>query len=82
MVYALWATGAFLPYLIGSVIEFIHICDLKKILTKTAAGLPQLGKEIETLQRLLHVETKLKKQLDLIQCGRRMLCDRLYSVAS
>jgi hypothetical protein len=78
MVYALWATRTFLPYLIGSVIEFIHIQDLKKILTETAAELPQLGKEIEALQKLLQLETKLKKQLHLIQGGRHMLCDRIY----
>jgi hypothetical protein len=82
MVYSLWATGAFLPYLIGSVIEFIHIHDLKTIITKTAAQLPKLGKEIESLQRLLLLEAKLKKQLNLIQRGRRSLCFRFYRVAS
>jgi hypothetical protein len=82
MVYSLWATGSFLPYLVGSVIEFIHIRDLKNILTETAAALPLLEKEIATLQRFFQLEAKLKKQMDLIQTGRRMLCDRFHRMAS
>jgi hypothetical protein len=82
MVYSLWATGSFLPWLVGSVIEFIHIHDLKKILTETAAAMPRLEKEIATLQRFCQLEAKLKKQMQLIQTGRRMLCDRFQRMAS
>jgi hypothetical protein len=82
MVYSLWATGSFLPWLVGSVIEFIHIGDLQKILTESAEGLPRLEKEIATLQKFFQLETKLKKQMQLIQSGRRMLCDRFQRMAS
>ena len=82
MVYSLWATGCFLPFLVGSVIEFIHVHDLKKILTKTAAELPRLEKEVATLQKFYQLETKLKKQMELIRTGRRMLCDRFQRMAS
>jgi hypothetical protein len=73
LVYALWLSRKFEPFLCGSVIEFIHIGDLKSLIGRSARNMEQIDKSLETLQKCLLLEKKIQKQLALIQTGRRML---------
>jgi hypothetical protein len=73
LVYALWLSRRFEPLLCGSVIEFIHIGDLKMLIATSARNMEPIDKAVETLQKFLLLEKKMQKQLALIQTGRRML---------
>jgi len=73
LVYALWETGHFRPYIFGTAIPMIRIGDVAHViregLTKSGAVENALG----TLQQLRTVEAHIKKQLALIKDCRRAL---------
>lgn len=69
--YALWQGGCFRQYLCGSVIEFLHIGDARKVLLEHASrmmGNPDMyQKYLNLLQNLLVYEHKLKEQLQKLK---------------
>lgn len=73
LVYALWSTGKFEPYLHGSVIDLIRIGDFKKVVLQNLPNLKVINKALIVLIQLRDLETNLKKQLNLIKQSRRAL---------
>jgi hypothetical protein len=61
-VYALWAGGKLHPWLCGSVIEFIHLNDLKKLIRYAAESMKDAGKVAGSMQQLIQLENKLQDQ--------------------
>lgn len=71
LLYSLWQSKAFYPYLRGSVIPFVVLRDIKECLTdameKMEANLGQFKKTVEALRSLEAMENKFKQNLKLIQ---------------
>jgi hypothetical protein len=67
LVYSLWAGGKFRLYLVGSVIEFIHLRDLKCLIQDMASKVTDVNKIGSTMQHLLQLEINLQNQLQLIR---------------
>ena len=75
--FGLWQGGYFLPFLCGSVIPFIRIGELKrvieearqKVITKTG----ELFKAIETLDKLDKYQVQIKNQIDMIQEAKKAI---------
>ena len=71
LLYSLWQSKAFYPYLRGSVIPFVVLRDVKECLTdameKMEANLGQFKKTVEALRSLEAMENKFKQNLKLIQ---------------
>ncbi len=65
--YALWQSGMFRECLVGSVIEFLHIRDVKILLSNVFVSARQHPEKYlaftNSLQGLLHYETCLNDQL-------------------
>lgn len=73
LTYGLWQTGRFRPLLCGSVIEFIHIRDLRNCIRQAADSLAEIDKCVTQLQQLKQLEENLRGQLALISQARRCL---------
>jgi hypothetical protein len=73
IVYALWETRAFREYLNGSVIDFIHIRHLKKVIEAGRLNADNIMKVVTQLQQLKELELNLRKQLELIKYARKAI---------
>ena len=76
LVYALWYTRQFAYWLKGSVIPFIRIGDVGRLIRERSACAPHLDKVLPTVQLLTHLETNLQKQLQQARDLRVLLLGR------
>jgi len=67
LVYALWAGSRFHPYLCGSVIEFIHLRDLKNLIASAANQVRDMGKVVRSMQQIIELEVRLNHQFQLMK---------------
>lgn len=77
LLYSLWQSQAFYPYLRGSVIPFVVLRDVKQCISegleKAETNPAQFEKAVEALQSLETMENKFKQNLKLIQEAKQML---------
>ncbi|MEO8173118.1 MAG: hypothetical protein ABI581_08550 [Sediminibacterium sp.] len=76
LIYALWAGGRFHEFLCGSVIEFIHIRDLKKLISLSVSEVKDIQKVSTTLQQVIQMELHLQNQLSLISQAKRAVLQK------
>lgn len=67
LVYALWAGNKFHPLLCGSVIEFIHLRDLKRMIETAALTARNLEAVTRSMKQIIQLENKLQQQITLIK---------------
>ena len=81
LLFCLWQSNAFYPYLRGSVIPFIILRDIKSCINENlnrAASKPaQFQEMIESFQAINKVENQLKQNLKAIDKAKRMM---LYQI--
>ena len=74
LLYSLWQSKAFYPYLRGSVIPFVVLRDVKECLAdameKMDANPGQFQKAVEALRGLEAMENKFRQNLKLIQLAK------------
>jgi hypothetical protein len=79
--FGLWQGGLFLPYLSGSVIPFIHVDDLRKVIQEAWDKVVQepdnLTQLAQTLSKLADHQEKIKEQLKLINELKRAVMFKL-----
>jgi len=77
LLYSLWQSRAFYPYLRGSVIPFVILRDVKFCLLggleKMEANPAQFQKAIAALRSLEEMENKFRQNIKLVQDAKRML---------
>ncbi|MDD2797873.1 MAG: hypothetical protein PHV20_04700 [Bacteroidales bacterium] len=77
LLYSLWQSKAFYPFLRGSVIPFIVIRDVKECLSdgleKVEANPIQFEKAVAALRSLEDMEKKFRQNLKLVQDAKQML---------
>jgi len=73
LVYSLWYTCQFREILKGTCIEFARVNDMRELIARNACRISDLENLVKNLQKLQDTETKIKKQLALIQQARRSL---------
>ncbi len=77
LLFCLWQSNAFYPFLRGSVIQFVVLRDMKSCinenLNKAANNPGQFQKMIESFQAINRVEIQLKQNLKAIEKAKRML---------
>ncbi|MCD9015164.1 DUF6943 family protein [Parachryseolinea silvisoli] len=75
--YGLWEGGFFRQFLTGSVISFIHVDDLRQVITaaaeKVAGEAESLNKIVNMLTLLTKHHDALHEQLNLIKRAKRSL---------
>ena len=67
LVYALWAGGKFHPLLCGSVIEFLHLRDLKHMIETAALTAKNMEAVARSMKQMIQLENKLQQQITLIK---------------
>lgn len=67
LVYALWAGNKFHPLLCGSVIEFIHLRDLKQMIETAARTAKNMDAIARSMKQIMQLESKLQQQITLIK---------------
>ena len=81
LLFCLWQSNAFYPFLRGSVIPFIVLRDIKSCINENlnrAASKPaQFQEMIESFQAINKVENQLKQNLKAIDKAKRMM---LYQI--
>jgi hypothetical protein len=74
LMYSLWQSKAFYPYLRGSVIPFVVLRDMKKCILegfeKAEANPAQFNKAVEALRNLEAMEKKCRQNLKMIQLAK------------
>lgn len=77
LLFCLWQSNAFYPFLRGSVIPFVVLRDLKSCinenLIKANNNPGQFQKMIESFQAINKIEIQLKQNLKAIEKAKRML---------
>lgn len=77
LMYSLWQSKAFYPYLRGSVISFVILRDIKECIAdgfeKMETNPEQFQKVVETLRSLEEMEKKFRQNLKLVQDAKQML---------
>ena len=77
LLFCLWQSNAFYPFLRGSVIPFVVLHDMKSCINDNlnrAANKPgQFQKMVESFQAINKVEIQLKQNLKAIEKAKRML---------
>lgn len=77
LLYALWQTSQFEPYLVGSVINFIHIRNVKKVINEAAikanANLKQYHKVLDLLYEINKREKQIQSQLQILKQAKKVL---------
>lgn len=68
---SLWAAGKFHPYLCGSVIEFIHLRDLKNLIASAVEKVRDMEKVVRSMQQILELEAHLNRQFLLVKEAKR-----------
>ncbi|HXD93812.1 MAG TPA: hypothetical protein VNX01_11400 [Bacteroidia bacterium] len=80
--YALWQGRKFHVLLTGSVIEFIHIDDLRKLLQEASARIKQKQQEYQTILKqindLNNHQENLQKQIKLITELKKAVIHKLF----
>jgi len=71
LVYSLWAAGKFYPYLCGSVIEFIHLRDVKNLIASAAQQVQDMEKVARSMQQIIELEAHLNRQFLLVKEAKR-----------
>lgn len=75
--FGLWQCGYFQPYLSGSVIPFLRLPELKKIILESRSRIDSnwdvFEKAIETLNTLLSYQQNLLRQLQMIKQAKKCL---------
>ena len=77
LVYSLWAAGKFHPYLCGSVIEFIHLRDLKNLIASAAQQVRDMEKVAMSMQQIIELEAHLNRQFQLVKEAKRAVLHSL-----
>ena len=77
LIYAMWNSRKFEKYFRGSVIQYILLDDLKLIIAKASKKITAIDTYVDTLQKFLILEAKLKKQIEMIHIGR---CSLLQAI--
>jgi hypothetical protein len=79
--FGLWQGGFFLPFLCGSVIPFIHLGDLRKVITQAGEKVAQkpapFAQAVQLLNRLSVHQENIKEQLKLIKEAKRAVMHKL-----
>ncbi len=76
MLWGLWKSRAFHPYLRGSVIPFIVLSDAREVLMdamKAASDKVELAKSVKTMRTLEELENNYLTNLALVQDARRTI---------
>ncbi len=77
LLYSLWQSRAFYPFLRGSVIPFVVLQDVRSCLLdgleKTEANPAQFQKAVDALRSLEEMEKKFRQNIKLVQDAKRML---------
>jgi hypothetical protein len=77
LLYSLWQSKAFYPFLRGSVIPFVVLRDVKSCLlnglNKIDENPTQFEKAVEALRSLEAMEIKFRQNIKLVQDAKRML---------
>lgn len=77
LLYSLWQSKAFYPYLRGSVIPFVVLRDVKSCildgLNKANENPAQFEKAVAALRSLEAMEIKFRQNIKLVQEAKRML---------
>lgn len=77
LMYSLWQSKAFYPYLRGSVISFVILRDIKECiadgLKKMETNPGQFQKVVEALRSLEEMEKMFRQNLKLVQDAKQML---------
>ena len=76
MLWGLWKSRAFHPYLRGSVIPFIVLSDAREVLMdamKAASDKVELAKSVKTMRTLEELEKNYLSNLALVQDARRTI---------
>ncbi len=80
--FALWQTGKFRPRLIGSAVPFIHIGDLKQVISEALAKANNNRKQYQrALSLLIDIDTKSEKlvdQLKLLEDFRKAIFHKVF----
>ncbi|MBW8360091.1 MAG: hypothetical protein K0M63_09880 [Weeksellaceae bacterium] len=80
--YALWKNGFFHPYLCGSIIEMLRLCELKKLLQQfIQPGIAKATRNPEMIHKIKstwELEQKLQQQSELISKLRASLIQKYY----
>ena len=74
---ALWAAGKFYPYLCGSVIEFIHLRDVKNIIASAVEKVRDMEKVARSMQQIIELEAHLNRQFQLVKEAKRAVLHSL-----
>lgn len=79
--FALWQTGKFEPYLVGSVINFIHIRNVKAIVNEAAikanTNAEQYQKALDLLVEINKREKLLQSQFKIISEAKKVILDKI-----
>lgn len=73
LVYTLWITRRFEPFLKGTCIEFARVADVRQLIAESTPHIEHIETVVSNLQKLQLLESKYKKQLGLIAVARRTL---------
>lgn len=73
VVFSLWYTRKFEPYLRGTCVELMLINDLKDLIAKAVNNSDKIMQQLPVLQKMLTLETKMQKQIQLIKKSRHVL---------
>lgn len=77
LLFSLWQSKAFYPYLRGSVIPFVVLRDMKKciaeVLDRVEQNPEKFKKAVEAFRNLEAMENKFRQNLKLVQDAKRML---------
>jgi hypothetical protein len=81
--FGLWQCGYFQPYLTGSVIPFLRLPELQSIIRETRSRIEQGKTEYEkaviTLNKLMHYQQNISRQLQLIDQAKKSMMRKLLS---
>jgi hypothetical protein len=81
ILWCLWQSKAFYPFLRGSVIPFITIGDFQKLLIKTLNQLPSPGvvlKVVDVLNKFQAIEDEYYQKIKLLKEAKRMVLYKMY----
>lgn len=79
--FGLWQCGYFYPHLVGSVIPFLRLPELKAIINKTRESVSNRGIELnkitDGLSELMQFQQRVLRQVELINMAKKSLLHRL-----
>ena len=79
--FGLWQCGYFYPHLVGSVIPFLRLPELKSIIRDTREKVQQrkdeYDKAVDMLNKLLHYQQNISHQLQVVYQAKKSLIWKL-----